>query len=216
MIVDIRTYTLHPGSLGAFFKLYETEGYAIQTRHLGQPLGYYFIDIGPQNRIVHFWGYADIAERAAKRAAMEADPGWTSYRGKSAAFFQRQENKILRNAPFHPGKTGRTAPFGVVDYRTYTTHPGKLGAMLSLYETEGLPLQMKHLGNNVGWYMSDIGPQNEVVHMWGYADLQDRTQRRNAMQADPAWGAYLGKGTGLLLNMENAILRPAPFWKPAG
>ena len=27
MIVDVRTYTLHPGSLGAFFKLYEGEGF---------------------------------------------------------------------------------------------------------------------------------------------------------------------------------------------
>ena len=27
---------------------------------------------------------------------------------------------------------------------------------------------------------------------------------------------YLTKGTALLANMENAILRPAPFWKPAG
>ena len=216
MIVDIRTYTLHPGGLGAFFKLYETEGYATQTRHLVQPLGYYFIDIGPQNRIVHFWGYADIAERAAKRAAMEADPAWTAYRAKSAALFQRQENKILRNAPFHPSKTGARKPFTVVDYRTYTTHPGKLGAMLSLYEKDGLPLQMNYLGNNVGWYMSDIGPQNEVVHLWGYADIEDRARRRAAMEADPAWTAYLANGTPLLIDMQNAILRPAPFWNPAG
>lgn len=215
MIVDIRTYTLQPGNLGAFFKLYGEEGFAIQTRHLGQPLGYYFIDIGPQNRVVHLWGYADIAERAAKRAVMEADPAWTVYRAKSATLFLRQENKVLRDAPFHPGKTGPRMPFGIVDYRTYTTHPGKLGAMLSLYENEGLPLQREHLGNNVGWYVADIGPQNEVVHLWGYADLEDRVRRRNAMQADARWSAYLGRATPLLLNMENAILRPAPFWSPA-
>jgi hypothetical protein len=216
MIVDVRTYTLHPGSLGAYFKLYESEGFAIQTKHLGQPLGYYFIDIGPQNRTVHLWGYPDIATRAARRAAMEADPAWTAYRGKSAAFFQRQENKIMRCAPFHPARTGAVQPFGIVDYRTYTAQPGKLGTFLNVYETDALPVQMKHLGNNVGWYMSDIGPQNEVLHMWGYRDLADRTARRNAMQADPAWTPYLAKGTALLVNMDNVILRPAPFWKQAG
>jgi len=79
-----------------------------------------------------------------------------------------------------------------------------------------MQVQLRHLGNCVGWYMSDIGPQNEVVHMWGYRDIADRQQRRNAMQADPAWPPYLTKGTALLANMENAILRPAPFWKPAG
>lgn len=215
MIVDIRTYTLIPGQLGAFFKLYGEEGYATQTKHLGQPLGYYFIDIGPQNRLVHVWGYPDIAERARRRAAMEADPAWVAYRGKSGALFLRQENKILRAAPFYPAKLGKTAAFGIVDYRTYTAHPGKLGAFLGVYENDALPMQAKYLGNCQGWFMSDIGPQNEVVHMWGYADLADRQARRNAMQADPAWATYLPKGTALLQNMENAILRPCPFWTPA-
>lgn len=215
MIVDIRTYTLHPGQLGAFFKLYGEEGYAVQTKHLGQPLGYYFIDIGPQNRVVHLWGYADIAERARKRAAMESDPAWNAYRAKTGGLYQRQENKIMRRTPFYPAKMGTPSGFGIIDYRTYTAHPGKLGAFLGVYESDALPLQVKHLGNCQGWFMSDIGPLNEVVHMWGYADLNDRQARRNAMQADPAWGVYLPKGTSLLLNMENAILRPAPFWKPA-
>jgi hypothetical protein len=216
MIVDIRTYTLIPGQLGAFNKLYETEGYAIQTKHLGQPLGYHFIDIGPQNRIVHIWGYPDIATRAARRAEMEKDAAWVSYRGKSGALFQRQENKILKHAPFYPTKTGKTQPYGIIDYRTYTAHPGKLAALLQVYESDALPLQTKYLGNCLGWFMSDIGPQNEVVHMWGYSDLNDRNTRRAAMQADPAWSSYLPKGTSFLLNMENAILRPCPFFKPAG
>jgi hypothetical protein len=215
MIVDLRIYTLHPGQLGGLFKLYETEGYAIQSRHLGAPAGYYFTDIGPQNRVVHLWAYPDIAERARRRAAMEADPGWLSYRTKSAAYFQRQENRILRHAPFFPAKTGAAKPFGIVDFRVYAAHPGKLGTLLSVYENDALPLQLKHLGNCVGWYQSDIGAQNEIVHLWGYADLNDRQQRRGGMQAEPGWGTYLAKGTALLQHMENWILRPAPFWKPA-
>lgn len=217
MIVDIRTYTLNPGALGAYFKLYASEGFPIQVKHLGQPVGYYFTDIGPQNRVVHLWGYADIAERAAKRARMEADPAWLAYRAKSggSGLLQRQENKIMRDVAFFPGKTGAKRAFGVVDFRTYTAYPGKLGTFLEIYENDALPLQTGHLGNCLGWYMSDIGPQNEVIHMWGYSDLNDRAVRRNAMQADPGWATYLPKGTGLLSHMENWILRPAPFWKPA-
>ncbi len=217
MIVDVRTYTLKPGALGEYFKLYENEGFPVQTKHLGQPVGFYFTDIGPQNRVVHLWGYADIADRAAKRAKMEADPAWLAYRTKSGATGRmlRQENKIMRNVPFFPGKTGAKQAFGIVDYRTYAAEPGKLGAFLDVYASHALALQTSHLGNCLGWYMSDIGPQNEVLHMWGYRDLNDRQTRRNAMQADPGWAAYLPKGTGLLSNMENWILRPAPFWKPA-
>jgi len=215
MIVDIRTYTLPPGSLGALFKLYASEGYPVQTKHLGAPLGYYFTDIGPLNRVVHLWGYADIGERARKRAAMESDPAWNAYRAKAGGFYVRQENRIMRTAPFFPMANEGKGPFPCIDFRCYDAHPGKLGAFMKAYETDGMTTQMKHLGNCAGWYFSDIGPQNQVVHLWGYADLGDRQKRRNAMQADPAWQTYLAKAIGNLQNMENWILRPAPFWTPA-
>lgn len=34
MIVDVRTYTMVPGRLGAWLKLYEAEGMPIHVRHL--------------------------------------------------------------------------------------------------------------------------------------------------------------------------------------
>ena len=40
MIVDHRTYELLPGRLRDFLAVYEKEGFPVQTRHLGQPLGY--------------------------------------------------------------------------------------------------------------------------------------------------------------------------------
>ena len=49
MIVDLRTYTMIPGRLNAWLKLYETDGYPIHVRHLGEPLG---------------WRRDDLCERA--------------------------------------------------------------------------------------------------------------------------------------------------------
>ena len=215
MIVDLRIYTLQPGALGAYLKLYGGEGFPLQSRHLGAPLGYYFTDIGPLNKVVHLWGYADIGERARKRAAMESDPAWTDYRARGAAYLLRQENRILRSAPFFPMANEGRGPWPCVDFRCYDAHPGKLGAFMKLYEGEGMATQMRHLGNCVGWYFSDIGPQNQAVHLWGYASIADRQKRRDAMQADPAWQAYLSKVSGNLAHMENWIVRPAPFWTPA-
>jgi hypothetical protein len=215
MIVDMRTYTLLPGTLGAYMKLYGTEGYPVQTGHLGACAGYYFVEIGVQNRVVHFWQYADIAERAQRRARMEADPAWNAYRAKSTQFFVEQRNEIIKPAPFWPvHREPRPAP-GIIDLRIYRLHPGKVAPLLKLYEAEGLTTQVRHLGHCVLYSHSDIGPQNQLVHLWGYADLEDRTRRRAAMQADPAWQAYLAKASPMLAHMENAIVRPAPFWKPA-
>ena len=77
----------------------------------------------------------------------------------------------------------------IVDHRTYAVKPGKLNEYLLLYETEAYPLQLKYLGHNLGWYTSnDIGPLSQVVHLWAYASLADREERRNRLAADPAWG----------------------------
>jgi hypothetical protein len=103
----------------------------------------------------------------------------------------------------------------IVDHRTYWVKPGSLMAYLKLYETEGLPLQLRYLGHNVGWYVSnDIGPLNQVVHMWAYESLADREARRTKLTADPAWSKFLEKAAPLLDRMENKILRPAPFFTP--
>lgn len=218
MIVDLRTYTVQPGALGAYLKLYGSEGWPVQTKHLANCcLGYYAVDIGVQNRVVHLWRYPDITDRSKRRAEMESDPAWNAYRAKSAAFMVTQENKIMRPTPFWPAmKAEGNGPFAAIDYRTYTLQPGKAGAFFKLYETEAMAIQTKHLGNCIGFYQSDIGTQHQIVHLWAYTDINDRARRRAAMMADPNWNAYLSKASPLFTHMENAILRPAPFWTERG
>jgi len=104
----------------------------------------------------------------------------------------------------------------IVDHRTYAVKPGSLPAFLKIYQEQGWPVQKKHLGKCLGWYVSmDIGPLNQVVHLWGYVSLEDRAARRAALMADADWQAYLGQSMSLLDHMENKILSPAPFYDPA-
>ncbi len=101
MIIDHRTYTLHPGRLKEFVERYERKGYAIQTRHLGEPLGWYTsMDIGALNQIVHLWGYGSLEERAQKRARLLADPEWQDLAKKQSPLIQHMENKILSPVSF--------------------------------------------------------------------------------------------------------------------
>ncbi len=104
MIVDLRTYTMVPGRLGAFLELYQSEGLPIQLKHLGKPIGYFVTVVGTLNQVVHLWGYESMADRERRRGAMEADPAWIAYRKKSAATgnVQRQANKLLKSTSFSP------------------------------------------------------------------------------------------------------------------
>jgi len=102
----------------------------------------------------------------------------------------------------------------IVDLRIYTCLPNRMADFVKLYEEKAWPLQLKYLENCLGWYTTIEGELNTVVHLWGYKDQGDREQRRAAMAADPAWGAYL-KGAaegGMLIKMENRIVKAAPHF----
>ena len=99
-----------------------------------------------------------------------------------------------------------------VEERMYTMQVGKAPEYLRMYETEGMAIQTKHLPNLVGYYVSEVGPQNMVVHMWGYDDLNQRDKCRAAMQADPAWQAYVGKVRPLIVSQDTRVLKCAPFF----
>jgi len=101
----------------------------------------------------------------------------------------------------------------IVDLRTYTMIPGRLAAFLELYEKEGLPIQIKHLGKPIGYFVTEIGTLNQVVHLWGYESLADREKRRGTMEADPDWIAYRKKSaaSGNIQIQENKILKSTSF-----
>src|ERR1700690_3772577 len=104
MLVDHRTYTVKPGTMGKQMALYQEYGWKPQTRHLGQPLAYLITETGEVNTYVHIWVYKDAADRATKRAAMAADPEWQIYvqKGAEAGYLIAQRNNLMNDAPFAP------------------------------------------------------------------------------------------------------------------
>lgn len=102
----------------------------------------------------------------------------------------------------------------IIEQRTYTTHPGKWRDYLALYEAEGLKIQKRILGRMVGYYTSESGALNQIVHLWAYTDLNERAERRKRLMQDPGWLAYVAKMMPLLQNQESRFLTPAPFFTP--
>lgn len=100
MIVEMRTYTLKIGKVNEYLGLYRAEGLAPQTRHLGEPFGYYFPETGELNQIVHMWAYADANDRMARRAALYDDPEWRQVVPKLFDLIERMESVILNPAFF--------------------------------------------------------------------------------------------------------------------
>lgn len=102
----------------------------------------------------------------------------------------------------------------IVEMRQYVFNPGKVNEYFKLVEAEALALQVKHLGAPVGYYTTDVGPQNEVIHMWAYDDYADREKKRDALDAEPEWRAFQPKSASLVQSYQTRILVPAPFYTP--
>lgn len=99
-----------------------------------------------------------------------------------------------------------------VEERMYTLQVGKAAEYFKNYEEFGLEVQLKHLPHMVGYYLVEVGPQNMVVHLWAYDDLNQRERCRASLFADPVWQAYLPKNRPLMTSQETRIMKCAPFF----
>lgn len=99
----------------------------------------------------------------------------------------------------------------LVEERTYTLHVGKTAAYLKAYEEAGLEVQRAILGNLIGYFTTEIGTLNQIVHLWGYESMDDRQERRRKLQEDPAWQSYVTTIRPFVLHQENRILVPTSF-----
>ena len=97
-----------------------------------------------------------------------------------------------------------------IEIRTYRLKNGTIPAYLAAV-AEGIAIQRRHLGTLIGYYSSEIGPINQIVHIWAFASLDDREARRSRLNADPDWIAFLPRIRDLIEVAETKIMRPAPF-----
>ena len=99
----------------------------------------------------------------------------------------------------------------IVDVRTYTLIPRKTPAFLEAFERMALPVVKRHGLELMGFYTSQIGALNQIVHLWRYDSLAELEKRRAARDADPAWAEFLASTEGMVLLQENKIMRPTSF-----
>jgi len=96
----------------------------------------------------------------------------------------------------------------IVDHRIYTIRPRCMAAFLDAFDQLAMPILLRHLGAPLGFYVSSIGPLNQVVHLWAYESLDDFERRSAARDADPDFAAYLQATRDLVVAQETRIIKP--------
>jgi hypothetical protein len=100
----------------------------------------------------------------------------------------------------------------IVEERIYTFKVGRAKEWLDYYAEHAFAIQQRYLGRCIGFFQTEIGTLNQVVHLWAYDSLAHRESARAEMQKDPGWQAFIaGNPKDALLSQESRIMVPLPF-----
>ncbi len=99
----------------------------------------------------------------------------------------------------------------IVEERIYTVQPGKANVWLEHYEKTGWPVQQKHLGRCIGFFITEIGELNQIVHLWQYDDLAHRERARAEMMKDPDWAVFVAGNPPVIIKQEARVMKPVSF-----
>ena len=92
------------------------------------------------------------------------------------------------------------------EFRTYDLKPGSLPQ----YYKNTAPMMEKRLEYSplVGYFHTEVGPLNRVLHIWEYEDLNERADVRSKVVNDGIWPP---PNKGIVENQQVDIFMPAPF-----
>ena len=102
----------------------------------------------------------------------------------------------------------------IYDFRVYTLKPGATPDYMAAVKELALPIRQKYGIKLAGWYYSDIGDLNQVVHIWAYRDHAHLAEAKPQVSADPDWGGkYLPRVRPLIV-AQKAYLMLSPDFAP--
>src|SRR5205085_9538158 len=175
--------------------------------------------VRPRRLLLHPWHGPDLAALRGSRVwaprhqhGLHHHGGRTLRRREGVGHRPRglevRDRRVARDqVPLH----GRSRSGVIVEQRDYHVFTGKLGELVKLYETEGIELQQRILGNLLAVFTTDVGSLSTYTSLWGYDTYAQREERRAELQADERWRAFLAKIQPLIHTQQNRILIPTSF-----
>lgn len=101
----------------------------------------------------------------------------------------------------------------IYDMRIYDLQPGSTQKYMDAVREVALRIREDNGIKLAGWYYTDIGPLNRVVHIWAYKDYTHFEEARKAVHDDPRWANdYIPRVRGLAVKQQDMIMQEADFF----
>ena len=101
----------------------------------------------------------------------------------------------------------------IIEIRTYIIKTGMLQNFIDIYDSEIRKTHIKILGNQIGFFYTEFGKLNKVIHLYGYKNFEDREKKRIELSKNKKFILYLRKVKDIIISMENELLKPTKFSK---
>ena len=101
----------------------------------------------------------------------------------------------------------------IIEIRTYNIMVGRLNDFIKIYDENIRVTHTSILGNQIGFFFTEFGSLNQVIHLYGYDSYEDRERRRQILSKNEEFLNYLEKVKDLIVSQTNQLLKPAHFSK---
>lgn len=208
MIYEIITYTVKPNQAPKFLELYEPV-YAARRRNHSELIGCWFTDIGTLNQVIQIWPYESLGERERIVAAAGKDGEWPD---DLMDLVVGATSEIYAPFPFSPPV--EAGEFGAVyEMRIYDIIPGTYDDLAAAWRA-ALPARRER-SRCAALLYSELGGMHKLVHLWPYADLNERARIRRETVADRIWPPSVvvpaKDPRGTIRHQVNMIMLPAAY-----
>ena len=102
----------------------------------------------------------------------------------------------------------------VYDFRLYTLKPGGVPEYMAAVKELALPIRQKYGVKLAGWYYSDVGELNQVVHIWAYRDHAHLEEVKAQLRQDADWTQQYLPRVRPLIVAQQTYLMLAPDFAP--
>ncbi len=97
----------------------------------------------------------------------------------------------------------------IIEMRTYQLKPGSIPSFMERF-SQALPIRERFSKLGAMWH-TEVGPLNQVIHVWPYDSLDQRTQVRADAAKAEGWPPNTRE---FMVSQQAEIFLPAPFSPP--
>jgi hypothetical protein len=95
------------------------------------------------------------------------------------------------------------------ELRTYTVTQGSLPEVIRNSGTVSRGIRGDNYGKLEGYWSTEIGPLNQVVHLWTYTDLNERARLRAELAKNERWvKEYVPLNRAIMVRQDIRLLNP--------